>query len=314
MEQEICTNISVIDDDIFEDEESFSISLRVDIDASIHIRQTTITIQDNDQVSLSLTTNMMTVAEDVGVMEVCVELTGQTEKETPYQLMLIPLEGLLVAVNGSDFHFTAAPLSSFPPTFPDTEEVQCHEVSIEDDAILESTEHFEVTLVTPVDVVRVLVGVAKMRVAITDDDTVNIGFTQEEFSVDEDGDREVEVCVQMTGEIEREVSVLISTQPGTAGGELLSSMPNGTSFDYFSIPCSVQDFDVVDETIVFSPGMPPIPIQCFTVSVRPDKLVEKTESFSLMIVSDSLGVIVHPNRLQITITDEDGMQIENRGL
>lgn len=96
MEQEICTNISVIDDDTFEDEESFSISLRVDINASIHIRQTTITIQDNDQVSLSLTTNMMTVAEDVGVMEVCVELTGQTEKETPYQLMLIPLEGLFM--------------------------------------------------------------------------------------------------------------------------------------------------------------------------------------------------------------------------
>lgn len=124
---------------------------------------------------------------------------------------------------GSDIHFAVAPLSRFLPTSPEALQTQCHQVSVVDDAILESTEHFEAVLVPPVGVARVLVGVSRVRFAIADNDMVTVGFTQTQFTVNEDGtkdERTVNVCVQMTGEIEREVSVSVISQPGSADGEL----------------------------------------------------------------------------------------------
>ena len=67
-----------------------------------------------------------------------------------------------------------------------------------------------------------VVGVARMGVAIIDDDHVTIGFTRTEHVVDEDGTAEVRtlnMCVQMTGEIERQVSVSATSTPGTASGK-----------------------------------------------------------------------------------------------
>lgn len=88
-------NISVVDDFIFEDEESFVISLEVEHSSgvSVHIRQTTVTILDNDQVLISLTANQTTLAEDAGALDLCVHLTGQTEKNVTYQIEITPVEG-----------------------------------------------------------------------------------------------------------------------------------------------------------------------------------------------------------------------------
>lgn len=119
---------------------------------------------------------------------------------------------------GSDFHFSAESQSQFVPS-SEAEQSHCHEIAIEDDAILENTEHLEAVLAPPVGVPRLLVGVVRMQVVITDDDTVRVGFTQSQHTVDEDGtdeERALDVCTHMTGEIEREVSVLVTSQPGTA--------------------------------------------------------------------------------------------------
>lgn len=87
-------NISVVDDAIFEDEEIFVISLQVEHSGvSIHIRQTTVTILDNDQVLIGLATNETTLDESAGALNLCVFLTGQTEKNVPYQIEVTPIEG-----------------------------------------------------------------------------------------------------------------------------------------------------------------------------------------------------------------------------
>ena len=97
MLQDICIDVSVADDSLFEDVETFTISLGVSEDTrravSIHIGEATIAIVDNDQVSLSLTAESMTLAESTGTFEVCVQLSGQTEKTIPYQLSVTSLEG-----------------------------------------------------------------------------------------------------------------------------------------------------------------------------------------------------------------------------
>lgn len=68
----------------------------------------------------------------------------------------------------------------------------------------------------------------------------------------------------------------------------------------------MQDFGVVNEDLFFSPGPAFNPLQCFVVSVHPDRLVEGSEFFFLEMSSESLGVQVGPTSARITITDEDG--------
>ena len=69
---------------------------------------------------------------------------------------------------------------------------------------------------------------------------------------------------------------------------------------------TAQDFDAVNKDFTFSPGATFAPRQCFNVSIRPDRLVERSEFFSLVMSSDSLGVMLEPATALVTITDQDG--------
>lgn len=133
---------------------------------------------------------------------------------------IINLPTIIIATLGSDFTFDAAAQNQFPPS-TDSVRSQCHALVIVDDAILEDTEHLEAILTPPEGVARLQVGVTRIGVAISDDDTVTVGFNQtSQYVVDEDAeaeeDRVVNVCLQMMGDIEREVSVTVTSQAGTA--------------------------------------------------------------------------------------------------
>ena len=94
MEQEACIDALVVDDTIFENDESFKIVLVVEHSAvSIHIGEMLVTIMDDDHVTLSLTTSQATLPEDVGNWEVCVELADHTERDVAYQLDITALDG-----------------------------------------------------------------------------------------------------------------------------------------------------------------------------------------------------------------------------
>jgi hypothetical protein len=94
MVQEMCVNVSVVDDSIFEGDESFSVLLRiVHAAVSIHINQSMVTIVDNDHVTLSLEASGATVPENAGVWEACVLLSGSSERNIGYNITVNPLEG-----------------------------------------------------------------------------------------------------------------------------------------------------------------------------------------------------------------------------
>ena len=94
MVQEMCVNVSLVDDSIFEDDESFVVSLHVEHSAvSIHIQETTVTIEDNDQVTVSFLANETSIPESIGVWQLCVQLTGQTERSVPYQVDISQRDG-----------------------------------------------------------------------------------------------------------------------------------------------------------------------------------------------------------------------------
>lgn len=89
--QEICHNLTLLEDNIFEDTENLSVSMDVSHQrVSNHIVSATVVVRDNEEVTLSFTTREMSVLEDVGQVEACVELTGRTEKMIAYEVHTQP--------------------------------------------------------------------------------------------------------------------------------------------------------------------------------------------------------------------------------
>lgn len=103
---------------------------------------------------------------------------------------------------------------------PSTERV-CVEVLLEDDDILEDVETFYLEIATTVPNVTITLGSA--TVSVVDDDSVDVSLVTSEHSVmeeDEEGQGgEVEVCVRLTGVLEKAVRVELSTESDTARGK-----------------------------------------------------------------------------------------------
>ncbi len=69
---------------------------------------------------------------------------------------------------------------------------------------------------------RLLLDISRTEVTIVDNDMVTVGFSQTVYVIDEDGgdeERMTSVCIELIGEIERSVSVLVTSQSESADGE-----------------------------------------------------------------------------------------------
>lgn len=114
------------------------------------------------------------------------------------------------------------PLSEFVFT-PSTEPQQrvCVEVLVEDDDILEEVETFHLEITTAVPNVTITLG--RATVSVVDDDSVHVSLVRSEQSVmeeDEEGHGgEVEVCLRLTGVLEKAVQVELFTESDTARGK-----------------------------------------------------------------------------------------------
>lgn len=104
--------------------------------------------------------------------------------------------------------------------------VQCTHITITDDQILESTELFKVLASS--EMPRVSVTPNTSNVFIIDNDHVTVGFEEVLFNVSEDleSERNITVCVELTGEIERRVLVTVATESASdsthvANGEFI---------------------------------------------------------------------------------------------
>ena len=95
--------------------------------------------------------------------------------------------------------------------------IQCSTVSILDDAVVELDETFSALLSSSNEFVDITQ--ASSTVTITDDDTVNVGWTSTSYTANEP-DRAVSVCVEITsGVIARSITAFYSTMDGTALGK-----------------------------------------------------------------------------------------------
>lgn len=233
-----CTNFSIIDDSTVEETESFTVQLTGE-DRVIPLNdQTQIFINDTDVVDVDFNQSMYSVSETDDEVRICVNLDAEVEKRVTVELVTIDdtAQRLL------DFTYTHTEVMFEPRG----DVQQCISIPIIDDGVVESKEQFLVYVFdsdrsrvadrgsredVQIDLpgsgggVEVLSGGLQCVVVIEDDDKVRIGMERPEYSVLE-SEREVRVCLELEGEIERGVEVSVQTVGVTARGEIPYVKPN----------------------------------------------------------------------------------------
>ena len=111
---------------------------------------------------------------------------------------------------------------------------------------------------------------------------MNIGFNSTEYTVAENEGSVQLTVVVLAGQLQRDVSVQVSTSPATA------------------------DFGSVSPTLIFSSTITSINVP---VNITDDMLVEVSENFfgNITLISTDANVTVNPAEATITIEDDDGM-------
>lgn len=114
--------------------------------------------------------------------------------------------------------FPSVATFSFTPSMESSQRL-CHSVSLVDDELLESTEQFSLHLSSNVSRVNVITDL--IQVTVTDDDIVTVGFNQTEYLIVEEviGGASITACAVLTGRIEEDVVVTMSTKSNSAGGK-----------------------------------------------------------------------------------------------
>ena len=92
--------------------------------------------------------------------------------------------------------------------------VECANISILHDSVLENTEVIEVTLSSPDEAVHFTESTA--NVYVLDDDGVRMGLKRRDYTGYEG--EEIEICVQLVGMISQNIGLNLLTVPGSAQG------------------------------------------------------------------------------------------------
>jgi hypothetical protein len=126
----------------------------------------------------------------------------------------------------------------------------------------------------------------RANVIIEDDDRAVIGFEETEYTVSENGGSVPVVVSVLEGELSEDVTIVFSTEDGTA----TRTFP--------------VDYTATTRTLVFGPGNTE---QTIAVPISNDQVLEDIENFFANLVllrnPDDLDVSVEPSRTEITITD-----------
>lgn len=149
---------------------------------------------------------------------------------------------------------------------------------------------------------------------------ITIGFNQTVYSVYEEDENGVgsilEICVQVFGELDRDVDVFVTTSSRTAIGNILLHTVQFTQT--YSLLCSFTPTAGLD----YSDILAELRIlkfkfqrrkrrngftdeQCFTVSILSDILVEDNEVFLVELSTDDSAVMLNPEEAEVVIINND---------
>ena len=185
----------------------------------------------------------------------------------------------------SDHHFI-----QFSPS-PANNQTTCVSFFVLNDAIVEDTELFRVLLTASDSFIRI--NVSEMTISIKDSDNVSVNFDHSVYSVSED-DEEMSICVELGAEVERSVSVRLTTSDATA--------------------YSPSDFTSVDVVLSFQPQN--TTRMCTAIPIENDNIVEDEEYFLLSMLTVDKALYTNSSEgtrnrstVVVTVTDTDRVNV-----
>lgn len=218
--------------------------------------------------------------ENIRHLEVCLVLQDGRELARFVNLAISSRDGTAQA---SEDYLSLELHTSFGPIDGHR---KCLQLTVLDDWRLESNEILTLTLSSPDPSIFLVFDQTVIR--IFDDDQVAVSLQQSYYAVEETAGQ-VNLIVELLGDIERDVSVMLESRDGTA------TASNG---DYLHLL----------EVITFHHGSSSGSTQSATVYIQDDLLAEQLEFFTVHISSLDAGVqIQHGRDVFVYIISDDGM-------
>ena len=223
------------------------------------------------------------IREDTPQLIVCLTLRDGRELARPVDFTVSSSDGSAQAPGD----YTSVELTtSFDPSHGHR---KCLQLEIVDDWRLEDSEvlSLSLTLTDP----SIFLGLVQTSVMILDNDRVTVGLQPTHYTIEESV-QQIEVTVELLGDIERDVSVVVESKDGTAFA-------------------SDGDYIPFLEVLTFSKGSSSGSIRSARVYILDDPLVERLEYFTVHLSPVDIGVQIQQSREDATIfiISDDGMLI-----
>jgi Calx-beta domain-containing protein len=269
-------NIPIIDDSVYEGNETFTVTLSGASGSTAGSPSTmTITINENEVAqygTLSLSPATYSVLEGATTVTVSVTRAGGTDG--PVSVQYAASNG--TAASGSDFTATSGTLNwalgdSATKTFS---------VTILDDSAAEPGETINLALSSPTG--GAVIGTGSGTITINDNEPGTLAMSSSSYSLAENGGS-VTVSVTRTGGSYGAASVNYSTSAGSA--------------------VSGSDYTAVSGTLNWASG--DSATKTFSIPIIDNSAFEATESFSTSISGASGASLGSPSSATVTITDND---------
>eukprot|EP00731_Ephydatia_muelleri_P008676 Em0004g1014a len=228
-----CVNITVFDDMITGSAKFFTVLLTT-YDINVHViapNTTTITIEESDYVTLSLTKSAYNTSESTGFVTVCAKILNGTLGRS-INVYASTIDGTATGVNFIE-------VQSFPLLFISGKrqnDTSCFNITVIDDMITENTNYFTV-YITSNDTGLKLTTPISATVSITDSNYITVRFTSPTITANESSGFAI-ACVEiMTGYLGRNASIYLSTVDVTAIGT--------KDTKYFNVSITAQDTAII---------------------------------------------------------------------
>ncbi|CAI8026301.1 Deleted in malignant brain tumors 1 protein [Geodia barretti] len=268
-DRDVLFNIDIIDDDIVEKEEFLDLGIRSEsVGVLVENRYTHIRIRDFDIAIVRFMETSYTVREDTGQIEICVVIDGRVDFD--FTVGLSTVDG---TAGEEDFEAVSTIL-----TFSREESVKCVAVSVINDAVLEETELFLVTLTLRSDSNQIKFDNSMTTVEILNVFTQNVTVEFERTSFVVSENNQVTIVIAATGNFDGPITLMLAVSPETD--------------DYtLQTPSTIE------------PTLSQFPIEVL-ISIVDDCKKEGNETFFLSLTSPGqLGVTIVNDRASITVLD-----------
>ncbi|XP_046846527.1 uncharacterized protein LOC124440255 isoform X4 [Xenia sp. Carnegie-2017] len=265
--------VDLINDKLLEPSEIFEVSLESSsVDAVKLGKPSSVRIIDDDVASIGFTSKSYDVPEDRKAILELDFLAGEATE--PVTVRLAALSG---TAGKNDFIS-----KEIDVTFePGQQGPKIIEFDLIDDKIVESTESFQVALLSSSNKNITLQDPAVVN--ILDNDEASVRFESDTYDVKENETAFVDL--KLDGEIAYPITVQLTTRPGTADEEDFVLKTVNVTFEPGQSGPKRVNFDIID-----------------------DKIVEDTESFSVVLAS-SVSAVIANTSATVNIQDNDEVLI-----